>query len=132
MPINIIVGLFSLLVALISYSIACWGAFRSKSVTQKHVTFLWVGVFFDVLATVMMAIQAKGLDLSPKGLPHTVVALLALVVMILVALLAARAKSADSDAVRTTLAKWILAPWVFWIVVFLWGMAVQGSARMGG
>ncbi len=132
MPINILVGLVALLVALIMYSIGSWGAYRAKTVTRRHATYLWIGFAFDVLATAMMAIAAGGLDLSPLAdLLHTVISFVALFGMMAAAIMATRASAAASDAARAAFAKWVLVPWAFWVVVFVWGMLSRGSARVG-
>jgi uncharacterized repeat protein (TIGR03987 family) len=130
MPLNIVIGLLALFVALVMYSLACWGVSRSKTVTRRHVTFLWIGFACDVLATAMMAIAAGGLDLSPlSDLLHTIVAFVALFGMLVAALVATRAFSSD-DAAKAAFAKWALAPWAFWVVVFVWGMLSRGAQRM--
>jgi uncharacterized repeat protein (TIGR03987 family) len=131
-PINIIIGLLSLAIALTLYSIAVWGAFRAHTIRRGHVTLLWTGFFFDVLATCMMAIAAGGLDLTPlSDMLHTVIALLAMAGMAVFAFLATRALSAADEATRAGLARWAPAPWVLWVVVFVWGMVARGSQRMG-
>jgi hypothetical protein len=132
MPVNIIVGLVALLVALVTYSIGTWGAFRAKAVSAKHLLMLWIGVAFDVLATVMMGLQSGGLDLSPKGLWHTVFALAAFFGMLAVAAVGTWAQRAGRDDILARLSRWVLAPWALWVIVFLWGMATRGAARMGG
>ena len=132
MPATIAVGLVALIVALIMYSIGSIGAFRSKLITRRHVTYLWIGVGFDVLATVMMAIEAGGLDLEPfADLVHTIVALVALLAMIDIAAGGTWAINKGDDKMRATLAKWVLVPWALWVFVFVWGMLARGSARMG-
>lgn len=132
MPVNIIIGLVALLVALVLYSMAAWGAFRAKSLSRAHLNYIWVGLVFDVLATAMMAIEAGGLDLSPlSDLLHTIVAFAALFGMLAIALLGARALRADSQTTLRALSRWILAPWALWVFVFVWGMISRGSQRMG-
>jgi uncharacterized repeat protein (TIGR03987 family) len=132
MPVNIIIGLLALLGALITYSIASWGAFRAKKVKRSHVILLWVGFFFDCLATAMMAIQAGGLDLTPlSDLLHTVAAFVAMFGMLVAAIVATMALSKNDDRLGASLARWVLAPWAFWVLMFLWGMVARGSARMG-
>lgn len=132
MPLNIVIGLVALLGALILYSMGTWGAFRSKSINRRHVTYLLAGFAFDVLATAMMAIEAGGLDLSPlPDLLHTIVAFVALFGMLAIAILGYRAVTTNSDDARSTLARWVLAPWVVWVFVFVWGMVSRGSQRMG-
>lgn len=129
-PVNIIIGLVALLGALVMYSMGVFGTIRAKSITRRHVTFLWIGFAFDTLATAMMAIAAGGLDLSPlSDLLHTVVAFAAMFAMLATILIGTRAlKSADESA-RAAVAKWILAPWVLWVFIFVWGMAVRMPAR---
>ncbi len=132
MPLNIIIGLFALLIALILYSMGAWGAFRKKAVTWRHVTYLWVGFAFDVLATGMMAIAAGGLDLSPlPDLMHTIVAFVGMFGFLALALVATMALRAANEERLASLAKLALVPWVIWVFVFVWGMVSRGSQRMG-
>jgi len=131
MPLNIVVGIVALVGALIMYSFGVWGAFRSKSVHRSHVTYLFIGFAFDVVATVMMAIQAGGLDLSPlSDLLHTVAALVALFGMLVAALLGNRAIVSGSSTTSRTISRWVLAPWTLWIFVFVWGMLSRGAQRL--
>ncbi len=132
MPVNIVVGLLALAAALVLYSMGVWGAFRSKAVTRRHVTYLFAGFAFDVLATAMMAVSSGGLDLSPlPDLVHTVVALVAMLGMLAVAILGARALATRDDKLAAAVATWIAAPWVLWVAVFVWGMLSRGSQRLG-
>jgi len=64
MPVNVIVGLVSLLFALILYSVGTWSAFRRKGFGVSQVAALWLGFAFDVIATVSMAWRIGGLDFS--------------------------------------------------------------------
>ena len=132
MPVNIVIGLVALLIALVMYSMGSWGAFRAKSVTRRHMTYLWIGFAFDVLATAMMAIAAGGLDLSPlSDLLHTVVAFAAMFGMLAAAIVGTQAIAKADDRLRATVAKWVLAPWATWVFVFVWGMVSRGSQRLG-
>lgn len=131
MPLNIVVGLIALLVALVLYSLGTWGAFRAKTVTRRHVTYLWIGLAFDVLATAMMAIAAGGLDLEPMAdLLHTVIAFVAMFGMLAAAVMGTRALAASNESALRVISKWIVAPWAVWVLMFLWGMASRGSQRM--
>ena len=131
MPLNIIIGLVALLVAVVLYSLGCWGSYRSKTITRRHVIFLWIGFAFDVLATAMMALAAGGLDLEPlPDLLHTVLALVVMLGMLAAAVAGSRAVMADDEQARAAVAKWVLVPWVMWVLVFLWGMLARGSQRM--
>jgi 4-amino-4-deoxy-L-arabinose transferase-like glycosyltransferase len=133
MPLNIIVGLFALLFALVLYSIGTWSAFRAKAFSARTLVILWIGAVFDVLATTMMGMQIGGLDLRP-GAPtlHTVLALLAMAGMIVGTAVATWATSAERDEVAALVSRWLLVPWVLWVAVFVWGMMTRGAARMGG
>lgn len=132
MPVNIIVGLVALLIALVLYSLATWGALRAKSLQRRHVTYIWIGFGFDVLATAMMAISAGGLDLSPvSDLIHTVVAFAAMFGMLAVAVIGSQALKAANDTTLRALSRWVLAPWALWVLVFVWGMVTRGSQRIG-
>ena len=132
MPVNIIVGLVALLVALVMYSLGAWGSFRTRTVTRRHITFLWIGLAFDVLATAMMAIQAGGLDLAPwPDLLHTVLALAAMFGMLAAAIVATSAIARSDHALSAATARWVLAPWALWVLVFVWGMVSRGSQRLG-
>lgn len=133
MPVNIIVGLVSLLVALVLYTIAVWGAFRRRGFSGRLVTLLWVGLVFDALATVMMGLSIGGLDLRP-GAPtlHTVLALLAMGGMFLGAVAGTYAVVSGSEEVGRLWSRILVVPWVLWVAVFVWGMATRGAARMGG
>lgn len=132
MPVNIVIGLFALLVALILYSMGTWGAVRAKKIGSRHVTYIFIGFVFDVLATAMMAIEAGGLDLEPlPDLLHTIVAFVGLFGMLAIGILGYNAIKNNNEAMRASLARWVLAPWAVWVFVFVWGMISRGSARMG-
>lgn len=127
MPVNIIIGILALVVALVLYSVATIGALRARTMTRRHVTLILVGFVFDVLATAMMALQAGGLvnDL------HTYLAFIGLFGMMAAGLTGAWALSGKRAAVLDALPRWTVAPWVVWVFVFVWGMVQRGAARMG-
>lgn len=123
----IMVAVFGLFVALVMYSLGAVGALRSKTVTKKHVLYLWIGFAFDALATTMMAIEAGGIVTSPlSGLLHTVVAFVAMFGMLAAAIAATRAVSKATDAARAAVANWIIWPWALWVIMFVWGFATRG------
>jgi hypothetical protein len=133
MPVNIIMGLVALLVALVLYTIATWGAFRAKTMTPRHLIMLWIALAFDVLATVMMGLQVGGLDLRP-GMPmwHTIFALVVFFAMLVVTAIGTWAYRAGKQEVLASVSVAIVAPWALWVAVFVWGMVTRGAARMGG
>ena len=128
MPVNIVIGLVALLLALVLYSIGTWGAFRAQGLTKRILTTLWAGAVFDVLATVMMGLHMR----TPESTLHTVLALLAMAGMIAGAAVGTWASSAKRADVAATVSRALLAPWALWIAVFVWGMVTRGAARMGG
>ena len=133
MPTAVIVALVALLAALVFYSMGVWGAFRAGVVRQRDVRLLFVGFAFDTLATLGMAVQAGGLDLSPlSDLLHTVVALLAMLAMLAVAIIGSRTLSSGDEKALAAVPRWMLSAWVLWVFVFVWGMLARGSVRMGG
>jgi hypothetical protein len=131
MPVNIIVGLLSLLVAVILYTVGTWSAYRKGGFGRRQVVLLWTAVVFDVLATVMMGLSVGGLDLSAKGWLHTVVALAVMAVMALCIALGTLAFVRKDDALGRTMSRVIVAPWVLWVAVFVWGMLARGPGRPG-
>ncbi len=71
-------------------------------------------------------------NLSPLAdLLHTVVALVAMLGMLAAAIVATRTSKPQAAGVKAALASWILVPWAFWVLTFIWGMLARGSARVG-
>ena len=133
MPVNIIIGLVALLVALGLYSTGTWSAFHAKDFSARTLAMLWAGAGFDVLATVMMGLQVGGLDLrTPESTLHTVLALLAMAGMIAGAAVGTWAVSAKRSDIVGTVSRVVVAPWALWVAVFIWGMATRGAARISG
>jgi hypothetical protein len=131
-PVNIIIGLVALLLALVLYSLGVWRGYRADGYSTGLLGVLWVGVAFDILATSMMAIQAGGLDLRPGApLVHTVLALAALGGMIVGTAVASWALSTHREPLQHVVSRALLAPWALWVAVFLWGMVTRGAVRMG-
>jgi len=124
MPVNVIVGLVSLLLAFILYSIGTWTAFRRKGFGPVQVVTLWIGFALDVVATVSMAWRIGGLDFAtPAGSLHTALALLVMVGMAVSAAVGTYAWSKQDNELGATMARYIPAPWALWLVMFLWGLA---------
>jgi hypothetical protein len=116
-------GTLFVLVALVLYSIAVWGAFRRRAFTQRDLVLLVVGLVFDVAATASMS-STIGWTLDLRaGLPtaHTVLALLAMLGMLVgtVAGYMAFRKTDAKAMLRVT--RWIVAPWALWAFIFVWG-----------
>jgi hypothetical protein len=119
---NTLVGIVALLVALVLYTLGAWGAFRAKGARSRDLVLLWIGLAFDVLATVMMGLTSGGLDLStPANTLHTVLALIAFGAMLVATAVATWSRSSRRDAVSTVVARVVLAPWALWVLVFVWG-----------
>jgi len=75
----------------------------------------------------MMAVEAGGIQ---RDL-HTVLAFIGMFGMLAVAAIGTWALSNRKDGVLAAVARLVGIPWVVWVVVFAWGMASRGAARMG-
>jgi uncharacterized repeat protein (TIGR03987 family) len=126
MPVNIMIAVFSIIAALVLYTIGVLGAFRNRIMGVRNLRFIWIGFAFDTLATTIMAIQAKGM-LNDF---HTILGLVGMFGMLAVAILVTWAIYRLRDDILTVTARWALAPWVVWFISFIWGMVVRGAARM--
>ncbi len=124
MPVNVIVGLLSLLVAFILYTVGTWTAFRRKGFGPLQVVTLWLGFVLDVTATVSMAWRIGGLDFAtPAGTLHTTLALVVMAGMAISAAVGTYAWAKDDAQLGAKMALWIPAPWALWLVMFLWGLS---------
>ena len=144
MPVTILAGLVFVLVALVLYSLGSWGAFRKKGATKRTVMYLWIGFVFDVLATLMMAIQptatvqaniatnpsfylmAIGMGTSSLILLNnlkTYVALLGMAGMLGGAIFSGLAVKSGDAGKNMRMSRIILAPWAVWVVAFVLGLA---------
>ena len=126
MPLNILAGLFCVIVALGLYSAGTWSAFRRGGFGRNQLILLWTGVGFDILATVMMGLSIGGLDLSPTGWLHTTIALLAWALMFVSVLTGTLAYVRRDEVLGLRTSRLILGPWALWVAVFVWGMIARG------
>jgi hypothetical protein len=116
-----LIGIVAMVVAMVLYSIGAWGAFRAKKMSNRNVMFIFGGVVFDILGTVMMYMAAGNRFLW--GAAHTWAAFLAFFGMLGAGIVGAWALSARKDDLLVKLSRWTLAPWALWAFSFLWGMA---------
>lgn len=125
---NIMVGILALLIALVMYSLGAWGAFKAKAINKRHVTYIFIGLAFDVLATIMMGLSVENgflgfFDVEPMAdLLHTIIALVALFGMAAAAFAGWQAVKKNDPKAAASVARWVLAPWALWVFVFIWGM----------
>jgi hypothetical protein len=129
MPANVMIGLLSLLLAVILYTVGTWWAFRAQTFGRGQLVTLWLGAAFDVLATASMGMSIGGLDLSPTGWLHTTLALLVMAGMIGSTAVATYALLADKKNLMQTMSRFIVAPWVLWVAVFVWGLMTKMPRR---
>jgi hypothetical protein len=121
-------GTLFVLIAMILYSIAVWGAFRRRAFKGRDLVMLVVGLVFDVAGTASMSSTIGWtLDLRP-GLPtaHTVLALLAFFGMLYGTSAAYTAFRKTDAKAMLPITRWILAPWTLWAIVFVWGASRFG------
>ena len=124
MPVNVLVGLVSLLLAFILYTVGTWTAFRRKGFGPMQVATLWLGFAFDVIATVSMAWRIGGLDFStPAGSLHTALALVVMAGMAVSAAVGTYTWSKQDALLGAKMARIIPVPWALWLVMFIWGLA---------
>jgi hypothetical protein len=124
MPVNVIVGLVSLLLAFTLYSVGTWTAFRRKGFGPLQVVTLWMGFTLDVIATISMAWRIGGLDFStPAGSLHTILALVVMAGMAISAAVGTYAWSKQDAQLGAKMARLIPAPWALWLVMFIWGLS---------
>jgi hypothetical protein len=124
MPVNVIVGLVSLLLAFTLYSVGTWTAFRRKGFGPLQVVTLWMGFTLDVIATISMAWRIGGLDFStPAGSLHTILALVVMAGMAISAAVGTYAWSKQDTQLGAKMARLIPAPWALWLVMFIWGLS---------
>ena len=128
MPLNILAGLVCVIVALGLYSAGTWTAFRRGGFGRNQLGLLWLGVAFDILATVMMGLSIGGLDLSATGWLHTTIAILAWALMLVSVLTGTLAYVRHDEALALRTSRLILGPWALWVVVFVWGMIARGPS----
>jgi hypothetical protein len=126
MPVNVIVGLLSLFLALVLYSVGTWTAFRRKGFGPVQVITLWLGFALDVTATASMAWRIGGLDFStPAGTLHTTLALVVMAGMAISAAVGTYAWSKQDAQLGAKMARIIPLPWALWLLMFLWGLSVK-------
>lgn len=125
MPATVAMGLGSLLLALILYSIGVWTAFRKKGFGPVQVITLWLGVVFDVAATVSMGWTVGGLDLSSSGWLHTALALLVMLGMILTAVFGTISMVRKNTELAADWARYGVFTWLLWLTVFVWGLMTR-------
>jgi hypothetical protein len=140
MPITILAGTLFVVAALVVYTIGAISSFRKKGASKRDLLLLWLAFGFDVLGTLVMAVQTTA-AVSAKlatdasaymvniGLGGTTVvlenglstclALLGMLGMLVVIVLAARAAAAKDEKTALTMSRVIFAPWVIWVVSFV-------------
>jgi hypothetical protein len=150
MPVTILAGLLFVVVALVLYSLGAWGAFRNKGATKRTVTLLWAGFVFDVLATLMMAIQTTvsvqaNLATNPSfylvvvgfgatslillNNLKTYLALLAMAGMLGATIFSGIAVRSGDAGRNVRMSRVVLAPWALWAVVFVFGLVENMPKR---
>ena len=118
------------LVALITYSIGAIGVSRSKGASRTAVIFLWVGFVADVVTTGLMALGNSGFDFSPGiGITHTIIGFIVMAGMLAAAIAATLALPKAREGATPAIARWVLVPWVAWVLMFIWAAASRGGTR---
>ena len=115
----LMVGSTVVTLALIFYSIAIITEQRKKIVNNFILTFLVIGVVFDICATAMMVIGSSQSGITIHGL----LGYSALAVMLIDAILLVRLKSKEGDGVEVpkSLHLYSRIAYSWWVVAFITG-----------
>jgi uncharacterized repeat protein (TIGR03987 family) len=125
MPVVVMIGVLAIVLALVLYSVGVWSGFRKRGVGRLQVTLLWLGVACDVGGTSAMASSLGYYRLDAHGILGTA----AMIAMAAVAAVATYALVKADERLGGLVARWATAPWVFWVAMFLWGMASRAPKR---
>jgi hypothetical protein len=120
-PASLTIAVVALIVPLVLYSAAVWGAFRAGTVKIVHLYMLIIGLSFNVLSVALMSVYAGGIvrDL------HTLLAVFAIAGMLGIAIAGTQAYMRADDSSRRAVARWGIVPWFLWIAILLWGLVAR-------
>ncbi len=116
---SLVVVFFTL--ALILYSIAVWGERCSKRLKAWHLTLLWIGLVFDLTATILVTVRTRAIKFNL----HTINGAIALVLMIFLVIWATMVLSRKKEKLIASFYKVSLPIWVLWVISFFTGMLLS-------
>jgi uncharacterized repeat protein (TIGR03987 family) len=114
----IAIAVVSITLAFLLYTVAAFLNWRAKILTTAHLVIIWVGLFFDSLATQMMAMSVKVTNWDF----HTVSGYTALALMAVLAIVGTWAKRTNRTELLSSFHRYLAAVWVYWLVAYLTGV----------
>ena len=125
MKTTILVGTIVVILALIFYSIGIITEQRKKLINKTVLTFLSLGLFFDLMATCCMIVGSTKLEFTLHGM----LGYSALLIMIIETILAYRFNKVygGKTEVSKPLHLYSRIAYIWWLVAFITGWAVAAS-----
>lgn len=110
----LIIGIVSVIIALVLYSISTFFELRKKRVYLWILVLFWVGLIFDYTGTISMSLISKGFSLNF----HSLSGILALLLMTVKAIWSTLLFSKNKKVPKIL----TILVWIFWVFVFLLGI----------
>lgn len=111
-------GVFSIMIALVCYTISVWSQVYTKKLKPMHLVLFWVGLVFDAIGTVMMFIIAGTLKLNIHGLSG----ILGFILMAINAIWATIAIFRTNSRSKFKFHIVSLTVWTIWLIPFFTGI----------
>lgn len=121
-------GMYFIVAALITYSIAVWGEQITGELKPVFVVMFCIGVLCDTTGTTIMALNldAGGAILDPlDAIFHSVTGLAAILLMLIHAVWAIRVLLRGDEVSAARFHKFSKFVWLFWLVPFFSPMIAQ-------
>jgi len=121
-------GMYFILIALISYTIAVWGEQITHDLKPVFVVMFCIGVACDTTGTMIMALnlESTGTPLGPlDALFHAATGLTAIILMLIHAIWAIRVLIQKDEVSAAKFHKFSKYVWVFWLIPFFSPMVAQ-------
>lgn len=118
MPINIIISVVAIILALVFYTAGVWGERFTRKLKVWHVVLFWLGFVFDTIGTTIMAQLAGKIDFDLHG----ITGVLAIVLMFCNAVWATIVLIKKDEKAIQTFHKFSIFVWLVWLIPFITGM----------
>jgi len=121
-------GMYFILAALTTYSIAVWGEQITHDLKPVFVVMFCIGVACDTTGTMIMALNLEniGTPLEPlDALFHSVTGLAAIILMLIHAIWAIRVLIQKDEVSAARFHRFSKYVWVFWLIPFFSPMIAQ-------
>lgn len=118
MPINIIIAVTAIILALVLYTIGVWGERLTRKLKTWHAVLFWLGFVFDIIGTTLMAQLAGKYNFDLHG----ITGVLAIVLMLCNAAWATIILIKHDEKANQSFHKFSIFVWLIWLVPFITGM----------